>query len=75
MGLLPTSFPHNCETGRWDTEVKHPCRRPREPTEVDFWVKLSSRCLQTELGVNEILPSAICVLEDMMMLISVQIKQ
>ena len=56
-------------------EVKLSHRQPREPVEVVFWVKPGSRCLQTQPGDNEILPSAICVLEDMMMLISVQIKQ
>lgn len=61
--------------GRWDMEVKLSHCRPHEPTEVVFWVKLGSRCLQREPRDNEILPSAICVLEGVMMLISVQIKQ
>ena len=56
-------------------KVKLPHRQPHEPTEVVFQVKLSSCYLQTEPGDNEILPSAICVLKGMMMLISVQIKQ
>jgi len=63
------------QPGRWDTEVKLSRGRCREPAEVGFWVQPSSRCLQTEPGVNETLPSAISVLEGMMMLISVQIKQ
>lgn len=49
--------------------------RPHESKEVVFQVKLGSLCLQTEHGDNEILPSTICALEGMMMLISVQIKQ
>lgn len=56
-------------------EVKLSHRQPHESTEVVFRVKLGSCCLQTEPGVNEILPSAVSVLEGMMMLISVQIKQ
>lgn len=56
-------------------EVKLSHCRPHEPTEVVFRVKLGSRCIQTEPRDNEILPSAICVLEGVMMLISVQIKQ
>lgn len=61
--------------GRWELEVKLTHCQPRESAELVSGVKLRSRCLQTEPGDNEILPSAICVLEGMMMLISVQIKQ